>query len=143
MESISKYRRDLAMEFSEEDLTSAYEWIQYWTDLFSANPGAAESAEAASCPPAPSPDEQSAVGDPAFLSKCRSDVAAMSGGSVVWEDQLVTRSPRWGLVWRADYWDPSISHPLYPIRVACWENDAGESGMTVSALQHDKLTLKS
>jgi hypothetical protein len=130
------------MDFSEADLTTASEWIKYWTDIFTSNLGAAESAESAFCPPEPSPDEQPVAGDPEFLSKCRADVVAMCGGAVVWEDQLVTRSPTWGLVWRADYWDPSLSNPLYPSRVACWKNDAGESGMTVSALQHDKLTLK-
>jgi len=55
---------------------------------------------------------------------------------------LVTSSPRWGIVWRADFWDPSIANQLYASRVCCWKNDAGELGMTVSALQHGKLTLK-
>ncbi len=94
------------------------------------------------CPPEPSPDEQPAAEDPEFLTRCRADVVAMSGGSVVWGDQLLTRSPRWGLVWRADFRDPTLTNPLYPSRVACWKNDAGESGMTISGLQHDKLTLK-
>jgi hypothetical protein len=129
------------MEFSEQDLASASEWIKCWSDIFTANPGAAESVESAFCPPEPSLDEQPTAGDPEFLASCRADVVAMSGGAVTWEDQLVTRSPRWGLVWRADFWDPNISNQLYPSRVACWKNDAGESGMTVSALQHDKLAL--
>ena len=109
---------------------------------FSSNPVAAENAEAAFCPPEPSPDEQPATVDPEFLASCHADVTSMTNGPVVWVDQLLSRSPKWGLVWRADFWEPKRNNQDYPSRVTCWKSDNGEFGMTVSGCQHDKLELK-
>jgi hypothetical protein len=66
----------------------------------------------------------------------------MVNGAVVWEDQLLTRSPKWGLIWRADFWEPKRNNQDFPSRVTCWKNDSGETGMTVSAGQYGKLELK-
>lgn len=67
---------------------------------------------------------------------------SMSKGPVAWKDRLLTRSPKWGLVWRADFSDPKGGGQAYPSRVTCWKNDSGEPGMTISGCQHDKLELK-
>jgi hypothetical protein len=130
------------MGHSDKDLDQAAQWIDYWNDIFASNPEAAKNAELSFCPPEPSSDEQPAAEDPEFLANCRADVISMMNGPVVWEGQLLTRSPKWGLVWRADFWDPKNSAQLYPSRITCWKNDKGELGMTVSGCQHDKLELK-
>ena len=130
------------MTYSDKDLEQAFQWIKYWNDFFASNPEAAKNAEASCCPPEPGPDERPAADNPEFLANCRADVVSMSNGPVVWQDQLLTRSPKWGLVWRADFWDPKSNNQLYPCRVACWKNDSGELGMTVSGCQHGKLELK-
>jgi hypothetical protein len=130
------------MNNPDDELQNASQWIDHWNDFFSANPDAAKSAEAFFCPPEPSSEEQPAAEDPAFLANCHADVASMSGGPVVWGDQLLTRSPKWGLIWRADFWNPRLPDQLYPSRITCWKNDDGELGTTFSGGQHPKLTLK-
>jgi hypothetical protein len=130
------------MQHEDEDQKLASQWIKYWNDIFASNPDAAKNAEASFCPPEPSADEQPAAEDPEFLANCRADVISMSNGPVVWEDQLLTHSPKWGLVWRADFRDPKRNNQDYPSRVTCWKNDNGEFGMTVSGYQHNKLELK-
>ena len=126
-----------------EDAERAAEWIKYWTGIFAANPEASKAAESSICPAEPDPDEHIAAEDSEFVARCRAEVCSMSGGPVTWEAQLLTRSPRWGLVWRADFWDPESSGKKYPSRVACWRADDGRYGTTISGLQHDKLELKS
>jgi hypothetical protein len=125
-----------------DDLQDASQWINYWNDIFSKNPDAEKNAELAFCPPEPSPEEQPAAEDPTFLASCRADVVSMSGGPVVWGDQLLTHSPKWGLIWRADFWNPKVPDQLHPSRITCWKNDDGELGTTVSGGQHAKLALK-
>ena len=127
------------MAISDEDLEGASHWIEYWRDIFKSNPDAAENADLAFCPPEPSPDERPADEDPEFLASCRADVISMADGPVVWEGQLLTRSPRWGLVWRADYWEVKKNNQANPSRVTCWRSDSGEFGMTVSGCDHPKL----
>jgi hypothetical protein len=124
---------------SSDDQERASEWIKYWNEIFDSNPDAANSAEAAFCPPEPSPEERPADEDPEFLASCRADVISMANGPVVWAGQRFTRSPKWGLVWRADFWEAKENNQSYPSRVTCWKSDTGECGMTISGLQHNPL----
>jgi hypothetical protein len=117
------------------------QWIKYWTDIFASNPDAAESIEATICPPEPAPDEKVAADDPGFVASCRADVVSMSKGPVDWVDQLLTRSPKWGLIWRADFLNPRSGNKTFPSRVACWKRDDGGLGMTISGMQYGKLKL--
>jgi hypothetical protein len=127
---------------SAEDIQRADEWIKQCTDFFAANPDAMKYAESCMCPPEPSPDEQSAANDPDFIASCHADVAKVSKGPVVIDGQLLTRSPTFGLVWRADVWNSERKDQLSPLRVACWKKDNGELGMTISGQAHPKLALK-
>lgn len=126
-----------------ENAERAAEWIKYWTGIFAANPNTSNAAAASICPVEPGSDERIATEDSEFVARCRAEVYSMSGGSVSWEDQLLTRSPRWGLIWRADFWPCQPSGKKYPSRVACWRTDDGRCGTTISGLQHDKLKLRS
>jgi hypothetical protein len=120
----------------------ADQWIEFWKETIASNPAAAQDMEDAVCPPEPAPDERAAPEDPAFLAQCHADVVSMCKGPVVWVSQLTTRSPKWGLVWRADFWGPKGQQALWPQRVACWKSDGGQLGMTISGAQHTKLELK-
>ena len=127
------------MPNSTEDSKRASQWIEFWNDIFESNPDASKNMDSAFCPPEPSPDEQLTDEDPEFLAKCHADVVSMANGPVVWEGQLLTRSPEWGLVWRADFWEVKKANQDNPSRVTCWRRDDGEFGMTISGCQHEKL----
>jgi hypothetical protein len=131
------------MSSANEDAERASQWISYWKDIFGSNPDAVENAESSFCPPEPSADEQPADDDAGFAASCRADVVSMAKGPVVWEGQLLTYSPKWGLVWRADFWERDRNNQDFPSRVACWKHENGESGMTLSGCQYSKLELKS
>ena len=94
------------------------------------------------CPAEPSADETLAADDTAFVARCQADAESASGGPVVFQAHLLTRSPTWGLVWRADVLNPRNGEGGFPLRLVCWKTDGGEKGMTVSGLQYGNLELR-
>jgi hypothetical protein len=94
------------------------------------------------CPPEPEDGENMASDEPDFVSHCQAEVVAMADGPVVWTDQLLTHSQKWGLIWRADYWEHNQENEDDPTRVVCFRRSDGVFGMTISGCQHGKLSLK-
>jgi hypothetical protein len=81
------------------------------------------------------PDRETVVTDkPSFVEACK---AAFSAEALqlqwVFEKSLLTRSQRWGLVWRADFivaGRPRSSHLIN--RAMCWGGADGVEGTAVS-----------
>ena len=90
----------------------------------------------------PAPDELPAQGDPDFADACRADMVTISKGAVRWDTELFSHSPRWGLIWRADFSEPERAIPISPTRVVRWATDDGGIGTIVSVGKHDELKLK-
>ncbi len=89
-------------------------------------------------PPAPEFPETSPVGetqappDADFIAARKAEIEQMCKGPVVWSAELSSHSPRWGYLWRGDFWEPKRPRQRYPVRVACWKTDGDTSNMTVS-----------
>jgi hypothetical protein len=120
-------------------MSQANQWINFCLDMFDPQRDHDALSGSTTCPPEPGVDEQPATEDPAYIANCQADVRSMSKGPVVWGTQLLTHSEKWGLIWRADFWKPERKNQGDPIRVACWKNDKGETGMTISGCKHKKL----
>ena len=90
----------------------------------------------------PAPDEIAAPGDPDFAEACRADMAAISKGAIRWDTELFTHSPRWGIIWRADFSEPERAIAISPTRVVRWVTDDGGIGTFVSVGKNEGLTLK-
>jgi len=130
--------------YSEQDVQRAHLWIQFWLNFFdqvraNQKPGA-EPIESYFGPPASPENELPAAEDAEFGAGCRADMAAMTNGDIKWETQLFTRSERWGLIWRADFWRPQRDQ-LHPTRVVCWKTDEGRLGTVLSHRENKKLEL--
>ena len=71
---------------------------------------------------APSDDEVVLPADPSFESECMAAISD-SAKELKWQfkNSILTRSEKWGLVWRVDFETPGVSASTGFInRVACW-----------------------
>jgi len=68
-----------------------------------------------------------ADGPSEFTARCSALIAPFVLKSN-WEFQreLVTRSPRWGLIWRGDYAIADLAAPHLINRIMCWEGADGQ-----------------
>jgi hypothetical protein len=122
-------------------------WNKYWLDFYDKiralqKPGDPPLESYFNPPECPAEDEQPAAEDPELAAKGREDVRGMSNGPVVWEAELFTHSEKWGLIWRADFWDPRRRHQDHPARIVRWRIDGGGLGTVVSLRENEKLELK-
>jgi hypothetical protein len=81
------------------------------------------------------PDRETVVADdPSFVEACKAAFTADAQQfEWVFEKSLLTRSQRWGLVWRADFviaGRPRSSHLIN--RAMCWGNAGGVEGTVVA-----------
>lgn len=93
-------------------------------------------------PPLEPTGEQQVAGNEAFLASCR---AALDDIPITREwklgPDLLTRTDRWGLVWRADFELPGESLAPLINRLVCWQKEGGDLtlefaiGQSVSPLE--------
>lgn len=93
-------------------------------------------------PDSPGVDEQLADGNPEFAEACRADMRKITPGLIEWGTELFTRSARWGLIWRADFYEPQRKILIPPTRVVRWTTGDGGIGTLVSGGKNGKLELK-
>ncbi len=86
-------------------------------------------------PPLEPTGEIMRVEDPAFKERCLSVVNQYTSG-MNWEleRELLSRSPRWGLVWRGDYALVDLA-PNLVNRIMCWEGADGKLVVEVAVGQ--------
>jgi hypothetical protein len=80
------------------------------------------------------PDRETVVADePSFVEACKSAFTAEAQQfEWVFEKSLLTRSQRWGLVWRADFVVAGRSKSSHLInRAMCWSGVDGVEGTAV------------
>jgi len=62
-----------------------------------------------------------------FTARCSSHVAPfLLKGNWEFQRGLVTRSSKWGLVWRGDYTIADFTSPQLINRIVCWEGSDGQ-----------------
>ena len=128
------------------DQQSAALWTKYWLDFFDRiragqKPGAPP-LESFFQPPESPEGELQAAADPEFAAECRANIVAMTNGGVEWGAELFSHNERWGLVWRADFWQSSQHRHLNPTRVVHWRTDQGGPGTLLSNRETNRLELK-
>jgi hypothetical protein len=87
-------------------------------------------------PPADPATEEVAADDPTFVEECRSAVDHFVARLAMQLGQhLLTRSDKWGLVWRVDfiYFDHDLSP--YINRIVCWRTDNGKVAVSFTVGQ--------
>lgn len=77
-----------------------------------------------------------------FAEACREDMRTICEWPLQWDIELFTTSPQWGLIWRADFSEPTRPVPVSPTRVMRWVTRTGDLGTYVSVGKNDPLVLK-
>ncbi len=77
-------------------------------------------------------NESQAQHDSDFIAARKVEIEEMCEGPVVWSAELSTHSPRWGYLWRGDFWEPKRKHQRYPTRVVCWKTGNDTPNMKIS-----------
>jgi hypothetical protein len=95
-------------------------------------------------PLTPDNDEIVLPEDASFTALCISEIRATpSGRTYQLGVPLLTRSEKWGLIWRVDYQVPGLR--LYPLinRVVCWQAPGSGIGGIITALGQELQPLPS
>ncbi|QUD90107.1 hypothetical protein [Phenylobacterium montanum] len=87
-------------------------------------------------------NESRAEPDPDFIAARKAEIEKMCDGPVVWSAELSTHSPRWGYLWRGDFWEPKRKRQRYPTRVVCRKMADGTPSMIVSTKWGGEPPLK-
>ena len=83
------------------------------------------------------PDREAVVADdPSFVDTCKAAFAAEAEKfEWVFEGSLLTRSQRWGLIWRADFVVAGRSSAHLVNRAMCWGGTGGIEGTAIAFSQ--------
>jgi hypothetical protein len=87
-------------------------------------------------------NESPAQPDPAFVAARKAEIEEMCEGPVRWSTELSTSSPRWGYLWRGDFWASKQKRQRYPTRAVCWKASDGAFGMRISTKWGGEPPLK-
>jgi hypothetical protein len=93
--------------------------------------------------PSLDPDEQVVTADnPEFVTKCLSLIDKfLSGKNWPLNRTMVTRSEKWGLVWRADFTIPDLDSSHSTNRFVCWELPDGNMAIEIAIGQRHLTPL--
>jgi hypothetical protein len=90
-------------------------------------------------PSVPASDETQIKPDPSFEAECMAALADTANqNNWQFKNSLLTRSEKWGLVWRVDFVTPVGTRPGAGNRATCWrlpEQAEGELGLSIDFKQ--------
>ena len=76
-------------------------------------------------PPLVPTEESEIEGHADFVAACHETARVLLGNKREWDAQLLTRSDKWGVVWRADFAAAGMNLSPLINRVVCWQKPNG------------------